>query len=372
MDRVLIHSALGFRGQEGEAGAETVTVTEAEAGTGTTGTTSPPAVPLPLPPPPTSDGSCARSPSTPRFERISCLLAGESRQAQAQEPLAGPSPSLTSLLVLEQQKHTQLLGTVQCLDVSKLIGKGAFSSVMLAQHRASKDVYAVKVDQTRGYMLARQKRTYHKEYLVGSVVIASVQLRCPSFQVKWTTNLGHLTCTLHYSCKPYVKVFPKAAGDSDSLDQMVDALRGGGAEAVYRSVRSERRLLYELPPHPFVVSLYATLQDHASLYMVLSFCQGGELRGLMEQWHTRDAAPVTTGIHSSASRVTWVDRWREMAKAGLEGHLRQGLPEQVVRFYGTCIVLALTHLHDHGVVFCDLKASVGRVKSVGGTGTHYA
>ena len=82
--------------------------------------------------------------------------------------------------------------------------------------------------------------------------------------------------------------------------------------------RSERQILESVNRHPFVVKLFYAFQDHAKLYLILEYAQGGELF-----------------THLKMERM---------------------FSEEVAAFYMAEMVLALDHLHRHlGVVYRDLK-----------------
>ena len=82
--------------------------------------------------------------------------------------------------------------------------------------------------------------------------------------------------------------------------------------------RSERQILESVNRHPFVVKLFYAFQDHAKLYLILEYAQGGELF-----------------THLKMERM---------------------FSEEVAAFYMAEMILALEHLHRHlGVVYRDLK-----------------
>ena len=89
-------------------------------------------------------------------------------------------------------------------------------------------------------------------------------------------------------------------------------------KTLVEQTKSERAILESINQHPFIVSLHYAFQDHAKLYLVLDYAQGGEL-------------------------------FTHLADARL-------FPEPTVAFYLAELVLALAHLHhDVGVVYRDLK-----------------
>ncbi|KDO28399.1 AGC/PKA protein kinase [Saprolegnia parasitica CBS 223.65] len=78
--------------------------------------------------------------------------------------------------------------------------------------------------------------------------------------------------------------------------------------------------------HPFVTTLYQTLQDDNCLYLVLEYLPGGELYTVV---HSETKSPIKLP--------------------------QGGLPMAAVRFYAACIVLALEYLHAQGTIYRDLK-----------------
>ena len=82
--------------------------------------------------------------------------------------------------------------------------------------------------------------------------------------------------------------------------------------------KSERTILESINSHPFIVNLHYAFQDHAKLYLILQYAEGGEL-------------------------------FTHLADARL-------FPEPTAAFYLAELVLALDHLHRTvGVVYRDLK-----------------
>ena len=81
-------------------------------------------------------------------------------------------------------------------------------------------------------------------------------------------------------------------------------------------VRAEKAAL-SCSPHPNVIRMYASFSDEQHLYFAMELALGGELFALIEEMDT--------------------------------------LPEAAVRYYAASVILALTHLHDHGFIYRDLK-----------------
>ncbi|EGC46623.1 protein kinase [Histoplasma capsulatum var. duboisii H88] len=78
----------------------------------------------------------------------------------------------------------------------------------------------------------------------------------------------------------------------------------------------ERRMLQRVK-HPFLITLWGTFQDANNLYMVMDFVEGGELFSLLRK--------------------------------------SQRFPNPVAKFYAAEVTLALEYLHDHHIIYRDLK-----------------
>ncbi|OJD10521.1 AGC/PKA protein kinase [Emergomyces pasteurianus Ep9510] len=78
----------------------------------------------------------------------------------------------------------------------------------------------------------------------------------------------------------------------------------------------ERRMLQRVK-HPFLITLWGTFQDSKNLYMVMDFVEGGELFSLLRK--------------------------------------SQRFPNPVAKFYAAEVTLALEYLHEHHIVYRDLK-----------------
>ena len=85
------------------------------------------------------------------------------------------------------------------------------------------------------------------------------------------------------------------------------------------SAKREREVMAKLD-HPFVCRLVGTFQDAASIYMVMSLIQGGELLNLIQG-----------------------------------GAACGGLPEIATKFYSAGILEGLTYMHRRHIVYRDLK-----------------
>ena len=80
--------------------------------------------------------------------------------------------------------------------------------------------------------------------------------------------------------------------------------------------RTERRIM-EDAVHPFICILHYAFQSEDKLYMITDYCPGGELFFHLKKLHA--------------------------------------FSESMVRFYSAEIILGLSHLHDHQIVYRDLK-----------------
>jgi serum/glucocorticoid-regulated kinase 2 len=80
--------------------------------------------------------------------------------------------------------------------------------------------------------------------------------------------------------------------------------------------RTERKVLAKVD-HPFIMKLHFAFQTDEKLFLVLDYCAGGELF-----------------FHLSRHRR---------------------FPEKYTRFYAAELLLALGHLHQHGIIYRDLK-----------------
>mmetsp|Transcript_7389 Transcript_7389/g.12446 ORF Transcript_7389/g.12446 Transcript_7389/m.12446 type:complete len:1256 (-) Transcript_7389:302-4069(-) len=91
-----------------------------------------------------------------------------------------------------------------------------------------------------------------------------------------------------------------------------------GRQSVTQAI-TENQVLQQMSarPHPYIVSLMFAFQDEERLYLVMDYVGGGDLFSLLEQ--------------------------------------RGRMPETWVRVYAGEIVLALGHVHEHGIIFRDLK-----------------
>ena len=88
----------------------------------------------------------------------------------------------------------------------------------------------------------------------------------------------------------------------------------------------EREIMSELSreSHPFIVRLYATYADETHVYLQLGAAMGGDMYWLLS-------------------------RLESMRKT------RYDLVEIIGRFYAASLSLALQHIHEHDVVYRDLK-----------------
>lgn len=104
----------------------------------------------------------------------------------------------------------------------------------------------------------------------------------------------------------------KATGGSYAMK----AVSLGATEAI-DSANAERMALGRVGPHPYIVRLFASFETQSRSVLVLEYCSGGDLQHL----------------------ITWEGR----------------LSEPLTRLYAAEVLLALSHVHKHGLAFRDLK-----------------
>lgn len=82
-------------------------------------------------------------------------------------------------------------------------------------------------------------------------------------------------------------------------------------------VRTERDILVNHTDHPFLVRLFYSFQTESKLYFIMEYCPGGEMFNLLSK--------------------------------------QKKFSEDQARFYACQLVLALEHLHNHNVIYRDMK-----------------
>jgi cGMP-dependent protein kinase len=81
-------------------------------------------------------------------------------------------------------------------------------------------------------------------------------------------------------------------------------------------IMSEKKVMASLN-HPFLINLRQTFKDEESLFFLLELCLGGELFTVLRA--------------------------------------RTAFDEKTARFYAGCVILAFEHMHDHDIIYRDLK-----------------
>lgn len=94
--------------------------------------------------------------------------------------------------------------------------------------------------------------------------------------------------------------------------------------------------------HPFCIRQYGSFQDKYHLYFLFDLMTGGDLMDVL----VSDAHAVTLRIpRGTFRRACFAPRVKVL----------QGLSENVAKFYIGSIVLAVEYLHDHNIIYRDLK-----------------
>ena len=142
------------------------------------------------------------------------------------------------------------------------------------------------------------------------------QLGASMFELRKVLGRGGYGCV--------IKAVRKDTGGTVALKAIRKAPSAGAAMVGHGSAQlsaalTERAVLSEIE-HPFIVRLHSAFQTKNHLYLVLDFCAGGDL-----SLHVR---------HAPDGR----------------------LAEPAARFVAAEVLLALEHLHEHGVLHRDIKA----------------
>jgi len=144
--------------------------------------------------------------------------------------------------------------------------------------------------------------------------------------IKWgdLTQLG-LLGEGSFGTVTMVKAMVTDANTGETTEESLALKRMGKnhlvEEDMLESTQQEKDILFSLSPHPFVLRLYTTFQDDCSVFMLTNLVQGGELYDYLHQGEMGD----------------------------------KELDTAQAKFYTANIFLALSHLHEHGFVYRDMK-----------------
>mmetsp|Transcript_19513 Transcript_19513/g.32580 ORF Transcript_19513/g.32580 Transcript_19513/m.32580 type:complete len:472 (+) Transcript_19513:303-1718(+) len=197
---------------------------------------------------------------------------------------------------LTARNVSQTLGKLEMVGVAMDPAGGCFGFLPFNKNRAERRKLISKKESSNSQDGAKKKNKNKKK----------------------TAMLGEYTCVRLVGTGSFGKVF--LAKDEESVQPLAIKVIPKGKLRTPRRRRlmnDEKDIMIRCRDHPFILTLHHCFQTSSHVCMVMDFCQGGELFYSLAK-HTR-------------------------------------FSEDIVRFYASEIISALTFLHENRVAYRDLK-----------------
>lgn len=117
---------------------------------------------------------------------------------------------------------------------------------------------------------------------------------------------------------------------------------------------NEVRILSELNS-PFITSLRYCLQTSESLILVLDFCSGGDLSYHMKRKPSVGPGDPGGAAVPNANALNAAQATAVSPTATTKRRRKKPIPPDLLLLYAAEIILGLEHMHEHRIVFRDLK-----------------
>ena len=229
--------------------------------------------------------------------------AEEAKRAAEEVQMDSKSTILSAARAKAQSRRPRRRVTINDFDLLKVIGKGSFGKVFLARQKATGQVFAIKMLNKPHVVKKKQvEHTKTERRVLGFTTHPFVVGLHYAFQVGSRPPSSH--------CIPWPSL-----------------------TSVY--------LFFVFCFFVFVFLWgLVLLQTRTNLYFVLDFCAGGELfLSPGPCWPLQVSWFYSLALRARIPRFVRFDYGRE----------------DMARFYAAQLVLALGHLHRHGIVYRDLK-----------------